>query len=323
MNIQILPYIDQDRLKARRDVSDQRPQTTDNTNGKQITDFKGTLAGAQRAIESVTIDILTSGDTQKIRQAAMILSQSSNRSLSQIGEKMFTTGAVLGKKVSAEKIIGEDSSKAAATASGNSAVKSVSADEAAANAADRTTANTTANAADKPTVDTTDKATTNTADSTKKTTDKNTARDAKDMDTTKAADKAARALGCPSSLKSFFVRASEKYNVDVALLMAIAKTESNFHTDAVSSAGATGVMQIMPSTAKGLGVKDLYDPEDNIMGGAKEISARLKDYNGDLDMALAGYNAGIGNVRKYGGIPPFTETRNYIKKVNGYYDQAK
>ena len=77
----------------------------------------------------------------------------------------------------------------------------------------------------------------------------------------------------------------------------------------------------MPSTAKGLGIRDAYDAHDNIMGGAKIISQNLKKYNGDLSLALAAYNAGSGNVDKYGGIPPFTETQNYVKKVLGYYQE--
>ena len=83
-----------------------------------------------------------------------------------------------------------------------------------------------------------------------------------------------------------------------------------------------GVMQLMPSTAKSLGVTDAYNARDNIMGGAKVISDHLSRYDGDLSLALAAYNAGSGNVAKYGGVPPFTETQNYIKKVLSYYEGA-
>ena len=78
----------------------------------------------------------------------------------------------------------------------------------------------------------------------------------------------------------------------------------------------------MPSTAKGLGVTNAYDAQQNIMGGAKLMAQNLKKYNGDVSLALAAYNAGGGNVDKYGGIPPFKETQNYVKKVLGYYQNG-
>lgn len=127
------------------------------------------------------------------------------------------------------------------------------------------------------------------------------------------------AVTSPEDLEPYFKEAAETYGVDINLLKAIAKQESNFNPSATSSAGAMGVMQLMPSTAKGLGVSDAYNAHDNIMGGAKLISQNLKKYNGDLSLALAAYNAGGGNVDKYGGIPPFKETQNYVKKVLAYY----
>jgi hypothetical protein len=129
-------------------------------------------------------------------------------------------------------------------------------------------------------------------------------------------------LKCSSTLQKYFEEAAEKYNVDVNLLKAIAKAESNFDASATSSAGAMGIMQLMPSTAKSLGISDAYDAYDNIMGGAKIISQYLKKYNGDTSLALAAYNAGGGNVDKYGGIPPFAETKSYVKKVLNYYKNA-
>ncbi|MDF2942177.1 MAG: hypothetical protein K0S01_1035 [Herbinix sp.] len=125
-------------------------------------------------------------------------------------------------------------------------------------------------------------------------------------------------LGETKSLDDIFEQASDKYNVPVNLLKAIGKAESNFNAKAVSRCGAQGVMQLMPATAKSLGVTDSFDAEQNIMGGAKYIAGLLKKYDGDSRLALAAYNAGSGNVAKYGGIPPFEETQNYVKKVMNY-----
>lgn len=124
------------------------------------------------------------------------------------------------------------------------------------------------------------------------------------------------------SLDQIFEKAAETYDVPVSLLKAMAKVESNFNPKAVSHAGAKGVMQLMPATAKALGVNDAFDPEQNIMGGAKYISQMLERYDGNTKLALAAYNAGSGNVRKYGGIPPFKETQNYVKKVMNYAGES-
>ncbi len=126
-------------------------------------------------------------------------------------------------------------------------------------------------------------------------------------------------LGETKSMDEIFQEASVKYNVPADLLKAIGKAESSFNANAVSRCGAQGVMQLMPGTAKELGVTDAFDAEQNIMGGAKYISRLLKKYDGDTSLALAAYNAGSGNVAKYDGIPPFKETQNYVKKVMGYF----
>ncbi len=117
------------------------------------------------------------------------------------------------------------------------------------------------------------------------------------------------------NINEIFQDASNKYAVPTNLLKAVAKVESNYNPNAVSSSGASGVMQLMPDTARGLGVTDVFDVEQNINGGAKFLSQLYKKYDGNLDLTLAGYNAGPGNVSKYGGVPPFKETQNYIVKV--------
>ena len=123
-------------------------------------------------------------------------------------------------------------------------------------------------------------------------------------------------------LRQIFKEASETYGVPENLLVAMAKQESNFQADATSSSGAMGIMQLMPATAEALGCENPYDARENIMAGAKYISQLLDRYNGDTSLALAAYNAGSGNVAKYGGIPPFAETQNYVEKVLGFMGTA-
>lgn len=127
-------------------------------------------------------------------------------------------------------------------------------------------------------------------------------------------------LCCSDELNAYFEEAAETYGVDVKLLKAIACAESNFNPSATSSAGAMGIMQMMPDTAAECGVTDPYDAYQSIMGGAQYISKMLDRYDGDTTLALAAYNAGPGNVDKYEGVPPFEETQNYVKKVTSYYN---
>ncbi|WP_051152882.1 lytic transglycosylase domain-containing protein [Lacrimispora indolis] len=125
-------------------------------------------------------------------------------------------------------------------------------------------------------------------------------------------------IKAPENLEAIFTEASKKYGVSEKLLKAVAKAESNFNPSATSKKGAAGVMQLMPATARSLGVDDPYDARSNIMGGAKYLRENLERYNGNVDLTLAAYNAGSNNVSKYGGIPPFKETQEYVKKVKNY-----
>lgn len=129
-------------------------------------------------------------------------------------------------------------------------------------------------------------------------------------------------LGEDQSLDSIFQKAADTYQVPVNLLKAIGKQESNFDANAVSKCGAQGIMQLMPATAASLGVTNSFDAEQNIMGGAKYIAELLDKYDGNVSYALAAYNAGSNNVTKYGGIPPFKETQNYVIKVTNYMNQG-
>ncbi len=113
---------------------------------------------------------------------------------------------------------------------------------------------------------------------------------------------------------AIFAAAAQKYNVPLNLLKAVAKVESNYHANATSRCGAMGIMQLMPRTAAWLGVKDAYDPEQNIMGGAKYLNMLLKKYDGDVELTLAAYNAGPGTVRKHGNTVP-TFAQGYVNKV--------
>lgn len=118
-------------------------------------------------------------------------------------------------------------------------------------------------------------------------------------------------------------RVAHSYEVDPALIKAIVMAESNFNSMAVSKRGASGLMQLMPSTAESLGVEDIFDPEHNISGGVKYFKRLLDRYDGDIKLALAAYNAGSAKVRQYNGIPPFKATKIYIAKVIEYYQYYK
>lgn len=129
-------------------------------------------------------------------------------------------------------------------------------------------------------------------------------------------------LNTTATLEDIFQRAAQKYNLPVELLKAVGKAESNFNPNDVSGAGAKGIMQLMPAACEETGVTDPFDPEQSIMGGAQILARNMKKYNGNVTLALAAYNAGSGNVEKYGGVPPFKETQNYVVKVVQFMNEG-
>jgi soluble lytic murein transglycosylase-like protein len=117
---------------------------------------------------------------------------------------------------------------------------------------------------------------------------------------------------------------AEKYKIDSALIKAVIKAESNFDHQAISPVGAQGLMQLMPATASQLQVEDAFHPEKNIEGGVRYLKYLLNNYHGNIELALAAYNAGERTVAKYNNrIPPYRETKNYVKKVLSYYNSLK
>lgn len=146
--------------------------------------------------------------------------------------------------------------------------------------------------------------------------------DVQKVESPKAGQKTNKVLGnlplADQKLSTLIESAAQKYKVDPKLVAAVAEVESNGRQEAISQAGAIGVMQLMPDTAASLGV-DPYDKQQNVEGGAKYLRQMLDTFGGDLKKAVAAYNAGPGAVKAYGGIPPYKETQNYVNKVLDIY----
>lgn len=121
------------------------------------------------------------------------------------------------------------------------------------------------------------------------------------------------------NLDEIINQAAQQYGVPAKLIQAVIQHESNFNAGALSKTGAAGLMQLMPQTARSLGVSDPFDAKQNILAGTKYLKQMLDKYDGNVSIALAAYNAGPGNVDKYGGIPPFKETVNYVKNITNSY----
>lgn len=127
----------------------------------------------------------------------------------------------------------------------------------------------------------------------------------------------------PGRLEEIIRSASNRYAVDPDLVRAVIKAESDFNTAARSPKGAQGLMQLMPDTARLHKVNNVYDPDENIDGGVRHLRLLLDRYQGNLRLTLAGYNAGIQAVEKYGGVPPYPETREYIRRVLDYHQRYR
>ena len=133
------------------------------------------------------------------------------------------------------------------------------------------------------------------------------------------AETGAEKISTREQIKNIVFRAAKKHGVDEKLVNALIKQESGFNPNAKSKVGAMGLMQLMPATAKGLGVTNPMDPEQNVEGGVKNLKSMLNKYNGNVILALAAYNAGPGAVDKYDGVPPYKETQNYVKSILANY----
>lgn len=127
----------------------------------------------------------------------------------------------------------------------------------------------------------------------------------------------------PAQLDALVEQNASTWQVDPALIKAVIANESGFNANATSGVGAQGLMQLMPATAAGLGVRDAYDPAQNVAGGARYLKGLLDRFGGDARLAVAAYNAGPGAVEKYGDVPPYAETKNYVQNVLASFEKYR
>ena len=279
--ITILPYIDQSAYTKSSGTSS---SSAKESSGTSEVSFDETLNSAQKAAAALAVDSLISSSDSDAVTTAMLQNYLNDNN---IKITLTPTGAATASANNANANTNINTNAAGTTT--NTYNAGVPAD----NASDST--NTSADSTSASAVDSTTPAS-----------NTNYSNDG--------------SLKCSAELEAYFEEASKTYGVDIKLLKAIAKQESNFNANATSKSGAMGIMQLMPFTAKELGIDDAYDAKSNIMGGAKLIAKLLDKYDGNKTLALAAYNAGSSNVDKYGGVPPFNETQNYVRKVLSYYN---
>ena len=130
-------------------------------------------------------------------------------------------------------------------------------------------------------------------------------------------------LYAPQEIRAMVARLAPQYGLDPKLVLAVIQVESAYQADAVSSANAQGLMQLIPATATRFGVRDAFNPVDNIHGGMRYLRWLLKRFKGDVTKTVASYNAGEGAVKKYGGVPPYRETQNYVRKIRRLYTKLR
>jgi soluble lytic murein transglycosylase-like protein len=130
----------------------------------------------------------------------------------------------------------------------------------------------------------------------------------------------ARSASSPEDIDAAIAQAAARHNVDPNLVRAVVKVESNFNPNAVSRKGAMGLMQLMPSTARQLNVKNPFDPEQNVDAGVRHLKQLLESYGGDISLTLAAYNAGAGAVARNAGVPHYAETQNYVRRITHLYN---
>ena len=334
MQIKVVPYIDPEKLNKTNKTQQKNTSTAETTSSSGV-DFSSALKAAQNALTGIAIDLATSGDADRVKQAAEILKSSNAAKLQNLGTLLLDC-IPSETETTKENTNATDRSSASVgvTTNDSTATEHTTTGSAATTETAKTESSTTTETAKTDPSTTTETAKTESSTVGKDTTGEirnPQTNESEEASTAGACDprvarhdlsQASERLGCPDELQPYFQEASETYGVDVAFLEAIALAESSFNPNDVSHSGAVGVMQLMPGTAADLKVADSYDPYQNIMGGAKLISSLLDKYDGDSSLALAAYNAGSGNVKKYGGIPPFEETQRYVPKVLGFYEKA-